>query len=86
MNQSKPTPPVHDFEEILEQALQLKKYVKIAYFDDIHAFHSVNAVLKSTEKGIELTTGDTIQRDLIVSIDLISAPGYTHIEDYTCDC
>lgn len=75
-----------NFETLLEEALHMRKYVKLAYFDDIHAYHSVNTLLKQTDKGIELISGEIIQRDWIVSIDLIYAPGHEHIEDFTCDC
>ena len=75
-----------DFAKLLEEALHIRNYVKLAYFDDIHAYHSVNTLLKRTDKGIELITGDIIQPEWIVSIDLVYAPGYEHIEDFTCDC
>lgn len=75
-----------NFEDLLKQALHIKQYVKLAYFDEIHAFHSVNVVMKETDQGISLTTGELIQTEWIVSIDEVKAPGYEHIDDFTCDC
>ncbi len=75
-----------NFTVLLEEALNTRKYVKLAYFDNIHAYHSVNTLLKRTDQGIELIAGEIIQPDWIVSIDLVYAPGYEHIEDFTCDC
>lgn len=74
------------FSELLKQALHMKQYVKLAYFDDIHAYHSVNVVMKVTDRGIELSDGQLIQEDWIVSLDEIKAPGYENIDDFTCDC
>ncbi|MCE7993783.1 MAG: hypothetical protein HEP71_17485 [Roseivirga sp.] len=75
-----------NFTVLLEQALRMKQYVKLAYFDDIHAFHSVNVVMKRTEQGIELTNGYVIEESWIVSLDEVKAPAYQHIDDFTCDC
>lgn len=70
----------------MEQALRMKQYVKLAYFDEIHAFNSVNVVMKRTAQGIELTNGQVIEESWIVSLDEIKSPAYQHIDDFTCDC
>jgi len=74
------------FEVILKEALDKGRYVKVAFFNSYHEFHSVCAVMKHTDSGIALTTGHLIQIDKIVSIDEVSAPNYSHIIDFTCDC
>ena len=74
------------YTELLNDALKKGHYVKVAYFTPQHEFYSENVVMKPNGNGIALSTGQEIDADWIVSLNEVKAPGYEHIDDFTCDC
>lgn len=79
------------FEANIHEAFSKKLYSKISFFNDINEFYSLDALIKSiinSEKGdaIELSSGEIILLDKVVSINGQYSERYQHIQDFTCDC
>jgi len=78
------------FHDYLEHYATKKSYIGIQYFDDIHAFRNVSAIITDlqTVNGEEfmlLNTGHRIRFDQIISIDGKYNPAHG-FDDLSCEC
>ena len=85
------TPINCSFHDLLLEKATLRAYCKIQYFTEIHEFLTCHALIKDVftragEEFVELSTGELIRLDRIVSIAGELAPEYAHITDFSCDC
>lgn len=79
------------FHDVLLSKATLREYCKIQYYTEIKEFITTNSLIKDVftkdgEEFMELTLGENIRLDRVVSINGMFAPNYSTIKDFTCDC
>ena len=75
-----------NYTQLLNDALEKGRYVKVAYFTPQHEFYSEHVVMRKQKNRLMLSNGKTIAPDWIASLNEVKAPGFEHIDDFTCDC
>lgn len=84
------TPINCGFHDYLEHYASKKQYVRIQYFDDVHAVRTVDAIVKDliTQKGEEfmlLNTGEQFRLDQLIVIDGHQNPAHG-FDQLSCEC
>jgi len=79
------------FEANIHETFSKKQYSKISFFNEYNEFHTEDALIKSifnTDSGvsIELSAGQVIPLNKVISINGQYSDSYKHIQDFTCDC
>lgn len=77
----------HDY---LEHFATLKSYIRIQYFDDIHAVRTTDAIitdlqLKNGEEFAILSSGEEIRLDQLISVGGHTNPAHG-FDDLSCEC